>query len=155
MAGSYCAWSAGAFALRSESDGLTQPHVHRNQTWSASGIARENLLARRRIRVEPAILRVDEARLTEVRGDARPRRKQGVPVDVLANRNIIRRSGLYHYERAQAHVPLGVKRAADECAMAYIGGGRTVFSGHRIRAAGKRAQPVGVTHGPIQCIVTE
>ena len=83
------------------------------------------------------------------------RREQRVPIDILANGNVIRRSGLRHDERAQAHVPLGVERAAHKYAIADIGGGRAVFAGHGIRAARKCAQAVCVTHGAIQRVVAE
>src|ERR1700735_5670757 len=44
VAGSKSAWrAAGAFALRSETNGLAQPHVHRNQTRSEIGTSEKTL----------------------------------------------------------------------------------------------------------------
>ena len=127
-----------------------ESQIHHQLAWTAPKVAGQRWLIKGRVWIEQTVRGLNQSRLRRIGGDAGPRIKQGSAIEITANRNVERRTGLNNDERTQTDIPLRVDRAVEGDAMAHIGGGWPILAREIVRSCRKRSKAICVAACVIQ-----
>ena len=141
---------SGLTAAPAEAEGFAQAEVDGEPSGTLAVVARDDLLARLRVQIERPESRHDDSGRVRVGGKGGPGSEQRVTVQVLAHRDVERRAGAGHDERAEADVVLGRHRSHQHEAVANVQRRAAVLAAEVAGIRRERARAIGVALGVVE-----